>query len=72
MERHAALVAIDSDVEIACFWKSPGRLFTKYGTSWKPVTGGVPSVGKRKKHSQYSNNIITPQFVQWVQKINQC
>lgn len=41
------------------FWKSPGRLYTMFGTSYKPPAKKCRHLGKRTNYSQHSDSIKT-------------
>lgn len=70
MKRHAVIVALHaqhSDVEIARFLKVARSFVHKVRKELEASAGQVSPVAKRKKHSQRSDRVRTPQFVQQVQ-----
>ena len=72
MKRHAVIVAIHakhSDVEIARFLEVARSFVHKVRKELEASSGDMSPVAKRKKASQRSDSIRTPQFVQRVQNI---
>lgn len=74
IRRHAVVVAIctkHSDFQIKWFLKVVILFVHKVHKEVEDPDGDVSSVGKRKEHTQRSDNVVAPLFVQQVQELIQ-